>query len=230
MRRFLAALTSALGLLATAAPETKMADPKTIFFSLPTINDALPATDTTAKPREKDLVIHEDDWRQFEAVSLSCDAEMKEEIAGVQRIFKEKSKPSGEYRIFSEIHVRKRIVRPLPTPLAWVELLSAAGVQASAVSGVGLRDGQGMVRDGFSFHVGQLTVFGIRHGGSVEILCFDLTRTPSLSEEEAQRFAAFLEKSGVVFVHWPSATVFTEKQVMVDLLKQKKRVQQDVSP
>ena len=221
MKRFISAITSALGLSATAAPEIKMVDPKTIFFSLATINDALPATDVAAKPREKDLVIHEDDWRQFEAISLACDPEMKEEIAGVQRIFKEKSKPSGEYRIFSEIHIRKRIARPLPTPLAWTELLSAAGIQASAVSGVGLRDGQGMVRDGFSFHVGQLTVFGVRHGESVEILCFGLTRTPSLSEEEAQRLAAFFDKSSVIFVHWPSTTVFSEKQAMVAFLKQK---------
>jgi hypothetical protein len=220
MKRFIAAITSALGLSATPAPASRMVDPKTIFYSLATINGALPSTDVAAKPHEKDLVIHEDDWRQFEAISLACEAEMKEEIGGVQRIFNEKSKPSGEYRIFSEIHIRNRIVRPLPTPLAWTELLSAAGVQASAVSGVGLRDGQGMVRGGFSFHVGQLTVFGVRHGGSVEILCFGQTRTPSFSEEEAQKFAAFLEKSGVVVVHWPSATVFTEKQAMLDFLQQ----------
>ena len=78
-----------------------------------------------------------------------------------------------------------------------------------------------MVRDGFSFRVGQLTVFRLRHAAGVEVLCFDLARTPSLSEEEAQRFATFLEKSGVVFVHWPSTTVLADKQTMIKFLAQK---------
>jgi hypothetical protein len=119
MKRLFTAIASALGFSVAAGTEPKTGDPKTVYFSLATINDALPTIDTTAKPSERDLVIHEDDWRQFEAVARSFEAEIKEEIAGVQRIFKEKSKPSGEYRIFTEIHVRKRIVRPLPTPLGW---------------------------------------------------------------------------------------------------------------
>ncbi len=222
MKRIFAAITSVLGLSATAAPETKMVDPKTIYFSLATINDALPATDITAKATEKDLIIHEDDWRQFEAVSKSLDANLKQEIADVQRIFKEKSKPSGEYRVFSEIHVRKRIPRPIAGPLGWNDLLAAGSVQAASVSGLGLRDGQGIVKGGFSFHISQLTVFGIRHGDNIEVLCLGLTRTPSLSEDDAEKFAAFLDKSGITLVHWPSSTVFTSKQSMVEFLKQKK--------
>src|SRR5438309_8724733 len=92
MKRFFTAIASALGLSVAAGAETKTVDPKTVYFSLATINDALPPIDTTAKPSKKDFVIHEDDWRQFEAVARSFDAEIKAEIAGVQRIFKEKSK------------------------------------------------------------------------------------------------------------------------------------------
>jgi len=220
MKRFFTAIASALGLSAAAAPQTKMVDPKTLYYSLATINDALPAVDPSAKPSATDLMIHEDDWRQFEAVSRAFEAEMKEELSGVQRIFKEKSKPSGEYRIFSEIHIRKRIVQPISAPLAWAELLAAAGVQPASVSGVGLR-GQGLIKDGFSFRVGRLTLFGIRHGAIVDVLCFDLTRTPGLSEAEAERLASFLEKRSVVVVHWPSATVLTDKQALRSFLVKK---------
>jgi hypothetical protein len=219
MKRFFTAFASALGLTAVAAPETKLVDPKTIYFSLATINDALPTSDATAKPHDTDLVLHEDDWRQFEAVSHAFDAEIKEEISGVQRIFKEKSKPSGEYRIFSEIHIRKLITRPLSPPINWNELLVACGVQPTKVSGVGLRS-EGLIKDGFSFRVGRLKLFGIRHGSSVDVLCFDLTRTPSLSESEAERLASFFEKSRVVVVHWPSATVLADKQALISYLMQ----------
>jgi hypothetical protein len=220
MKRLLTAIASALGLSATAVPQTKMVDPKTLYFSLATINDALPAIDPAAKPSATDLTIHEDDWRQFEAISRTFDAEVKDELSGVQRIFKEKSKPSGEYRIFSEIHIRKRIPRPLSAPLAWAELLAAAGVQPASVSGVGLR-GQGLIKDGFSFRIGRLTIFGVRHGASVDVLCLDLARTPGLSEAEAQRLASFLERAKVVVVHWPSATVLAEKQALMSFLVQK---------
>lgn len=220
MKRFFTAVASALGLSVATGAETKTVDPRTIYFSVATINDALPAVDTAAKPVKTDLVIHEDDWRQFEAVARSLDAEIKEERAGVERIIKEKSKTSGEYRIFSEIHVRKRIVHPLPTPILWGELLTAAGVQASSVSGVGLR-GLGMIRGGFSFHIAQLAVFGLRNESGVEVLCFELTRTPGLGEDQAQRLAAFLERSGVVLVHWPSASVLADKATMMKFFVQR---------
>lgn len=226
MKRFIAAITSALGLSASAAPETKTVDPNTIYFSLATLNDALPAVDSATKPSGKDLVIHEDDWRQFEAVSRTFDEQIGAEIADVKSIFGEHSKISGEYRIFSKLHVRKRIVHPLSTPIGWTDLLTASGVKDSAVSRVGLRDGQGLVRGGFSFQIGQLTVFGIRDQEKVETLCFQSGDTPSLTDDEAQRFADFLEKSRVVIVHWPSATVLNDKQALVTFLK-KKKGQQD---
>lgn len=122
MTRFLTTIASVLGFTATAAPENKMVDSKTMYFSLATINDALPTIDPAAKPTATDFIIHEDDWRQFEVISRGLDGDIKEEILGVRRIFKEKSKPTGEYRVFSQIHIRRRIGRPFPTPLAWAEL------------------------------------------------------------------------------------------------------------
>lgn len=220
MKRFLTALSSAFGLSAIAAPDIKTVDPKTLYFSLATINDALPAIDPAAKPCTTDLVIHEDDWRQFEAVSRTFDATMKEELAAVQRIFKEKSKSTGDFRVFSEIHVRKQIAQPLSAPLAWTELLAESGANPGSVSGVGLRV-QGLIRDGFSFRVGQLTIFGRRHGGNVDVLCFAATQSPSLSEHEAQRLAAFIERNNLVVVHWPSATVLKDKAALMNFLVQR---------
>ncbi len=222
MKRLLAVITSALGLGASSAAETQMVDPNTIYFSIATLNDALPSVDPSNKPTEKDLVLHEDDWRQFEAVSRTFDEQIGAEIADVQRIFNEHSKVSGEYRIFSKIHIRKRIARPLSTPIVWNDLLVASGIKEASVSGVGFRDGQGMVRGGFSFQIGQITVFGIRDQDTVAMLCFQSDSAPGMTDDEAQKFADFIEKCRVSIVHWPSTTVIKDKQAFVTFLKQRK--------
>lgn len=209
------------------APETKSVGLNTIYFSLATLNDALPAVDPRIKPSGKDLVLHEDDWRQFETVSRTFDEQIGAEIADVKSIFKEHSKISGEYRIFHKLHVRKRITHPLSTPIGWTDLLAASGIKEASISRVGFRDAQGMVRGGFSFHVGQLTVFSIRDQGKVDTLCFQSGDTPSLTDNEAQRLADFLEKCRVVIVHWPSATVLNNKQALATFLKKKKEAEQD---
>jgi hypothetical protein len=144
---------------------------------------------------------------------------MQAELSDIRRIFQEKSRTSGGHRTFSEIHLRKRIGRPLGAPLLWSELLVAAGVQPSSVTGIGIQ-GQGAVKDGFSFRVGEFTVYGIRHDESVDVLCFGFTRTPGLGEEEAPRFAAFLEKSDLVVVHWPSASVLKDTRALTNYLRQ----------
>lgn len=196
-------------------------DPKTIYFSLATLNDALPVLDASTMPTKEDLVIHEDDWRQLEAVSRTLDMQIEEEVADVRRILKEKSTVSGAIRIFSEIHVRKRISRPLPTPIAWNELLDACGVQPASVRGVGLRDGQGTIPGGFAFQIAQSWIYGIRQEDQVIALCFEPYSAPGLGDAEARRLADFLGKSKVLIVHWPSGTAVRCKEAVIDVLKQK---------
>jgi hypothetical protein len=68
-----------------------MSDPKPILFSLPTINDFLPAVRDSISRRDQDLTIHEDDWRQFEALSQEFDEAINAELADIRRIYDEKS-------------------------------------------------------------------------------------------------------------------------------------------
>lgn len=219
MKRLCLALASLAWFSASAASDPTPIDPKTLSFSLATINDALPPIDSAASPGATDLVLHKDEWRQFEAISRACDAEMQEELSDVRRIFQEQSRISGGVRVFTGMHLRKRMTRPLPTPLPWPELLAATGTLPAAVVGVAVQ-GQGMVKDGFSFRVGQFVLYGIRHGESVEVLCFGFTRAPGLSDTEAETFAAFAEKGQWVVVHWPSASVLKDKRALKNYLMQ----------
>lgn len=122
MKRFLAALGALFGMKATAEPEVKMVDPKTLLYLLATISDALPATEPTP-PQKTDLILHEDDWRQFEAVSTSLRPQVDAEMADIRKIFSEHSVPLGEGRAFKKLHVRSRIPNPLASAISWSEFL-----------------------------------------------------------------------------------------------------------
>jgi hypothetical protein len=154
-------------------------------------------------------VIHEDSWRQLEAVSLTCEAEIREEIDSVMKVLKEKSRLVGEFPVFMGMHVRKLIEHPLPQPIRWEDLLDAGGVTEEDVAGLALEDGQGMIDGGFSIPLKNLTVFGIRRGDEVEVLCLHLAREDAMREGDAGRISAFFNEENLAVVHWPSATVIT---------------------
>jgi hypothetical protein len=205
----------------SAAPAEKiqMVDPKTLLFSLATINDALPVVSQTLRPSRSDLKLHEDDWRQFEAVSKSNQAAVEQELADIQTIYREKSKPAGEFRVFTAIHVRKRITQPIPASVRWSELLTAFGIESGTVHGIVLEQ-NAVVRGGFSFHIAQLSVFGTRNGEAVESICFEMTRSPGLDVARAGKIAKFFEQNGLILVHWPSATPISEAEAILGYLRQ----------
>jgi len=184
-----------------------MVDPDEVYFTMATLNESLPDVDARRQPAERDLVIHEDSWRQLEAVSLSCETEIREEIDEIMKVLKEKSRLVGEFPVFAGMHVRKKIDHPLPSPIRWEDLLDAGGVAENDVAGLALEDEQGMVEGGFSIPLKNLTVFGIRRGDEVEVLCLHLAREGGMREGDASRISAFFNEENLALVHWPSATV-----------------------
>jgi len=207
MKSLIDAIRSTLGISRPSRTATETADPDEIYFTMPTLNDSLPDVDASRQPTEGDLLIHEDSWRQLEAVSLSCEKEISEEIEEIMRVLKEKSRLVGEFPVFSGMHVRKRIEHPLPAPIRWEDLLDAGGVTKNEVAGLALEDEQGMIESGFSIRLKNLTVFGIRRGDQVETLCLHLAREGGMREGDAGRISAFLNEENLALVHWPSATV-----------------------
>ena len=87
-------------------------DPRTILFSLPTINDRLPGEAGEADGTEAMLM--EDDWRQLEFVHASCREIVAEEMRDIHRIYDAHRVSMG----FDKIHVRAR----LPDALAAAKL------------------------------------------------------------------------------------------------------------
>ena len=103
--------------------------------------------------------------------------------------------------------MRRRIEHRLPVPIRWEDLLDAGGVMDGDVAGLGLEDGQGVIEGGFSMPLKNLTLFGIRDGSGVTVLCLHLAREGGMREGDAGRISAFFNEENLALVHWPSATV-----------------------
>ncbi len=191
-----------------------MVDQKPILFSLPTINDSLPTVSNSILRRDEDLTMHEDDWRQFEAVSQEYDEAINSELADIRRIYEEKSKQVGEYRLFTDIHVRKRIPAPFPRPLNWAGFISACGVSDRGAANVSFSDSQGIIEGGFAIRVGEITFYGVRDSQGIRTLCLIPTHRPGLTQEQAQHISEYLSTHGLVLIEWPSARVFREKDIL----------------
>jgi hypothetical protein len=219
MKKLLAALAALIGLTGASASEVKRVDPKTLLYSLATISDELPALDPQHKAKEGDLVLLEDDWRQFEVVSRAHMPRVNAEVADIQRIFTEKSKPVGNFRAFSELHVRERLPKPLQKPLRWSDFSKAFAV--TSVSTVSFRGSPTVIANGFSVQLHGFSIYGLRDGETITTLGFVSTQTPALPIEAAERLAAFLEANDLTLIHWPSATVFTDKPTLMNYLQHK---------
>jgi hypothetical protein len=113
MRKISAMFMAFFGLAATAE-ETQQIDPATILFSTPTLNDSLPS-EFLAESAVSGACIrtHEDNWRQFEFVSKKFQLQIDEELAAIDSIWRDHSKPIGEFHGFSDTHIRSAIPSPL---------------------------------------------------------------------------------------------------------------------
>jgi len=191
-----------------------MVVPKPILFSLPTINDSLPTVSNSILRRDQDLTIHEDDWRQFEAVFQDYDDAINTELGDIQCIYEEKSKQAGEYLLFTEIHVRKRIPIPFPRPLNWADFISACGVSDFAAVNMSFLDSEGVIEGGFAIKVGEITFYGIRDSQGIGTLCLIPTDRPGFSQGQALSITKNFSMNRLFLIHWPNVRVLREKNIL----------------
>ena len=131
-------------------------DPRTILYSLPTLENAMPpmqAGDGDA------LQLHEDDWRQVELVAARFEPEIAVELAAIREVHGERERAG-----FRRLHVRERI----PDPLAGIALTIDA-VARGARRQLAFDGSPGVVAGGFAFDVGVDALYGREEGGRVVV-------------------------------------------------------------
>lgn len=160
-------------------------DPKSILFSMPTIENALPpgheADDTDA------FRLRPDEWRQVELVAPKFEPEAAVELAEIRVVREERDGPG-----FARIHVRERIPAPL----------EGTAIQASELAGahrlLAVHDHPGsLVTGGFAVAIGDVTVYGREVDGRVVELGVDGAAPDAL--------LALADRHGLLVVDWCAA-------------------------
>lgn len=141
-----------------------------IRYSLPTICDVLPAAAGTAG--SGCLLMHEDDWRQIEMVSLSLLDVAAAELRAIRAVYDNHAQrdASGRLTGFTAIHVRARPERPLPGPLSRQRLTSMLPAPDHEYGGVGFTGTAGVVAGSFAAAYGSVQLYGISDGDHLAVL------------------------------------------------------------
>ncbi|HTR51901.1 MAG TPA: hypothetical protein VMJ10_14395 [Kofleriaceae bacterium] len=145
---------TATGALRLTLRKLVQVDPKTILFSLPTLENVLPPT----RPGSAPVRLHQDDWRQIELVTADQLPAVMAELAAIRDVIASR-KGAG----FTRIHVRDKIVEPLQGVRVEV-----AGARRPLGIGDELVDGGFAIDDG--------AIYGREHLGTIVALCL---RIPS---------------------------------------------------
>ncbi len=149
----------ASGTLRLVLREIQLVDPKTILFSLCTLENTQPPL--VEGELEGAFRIHEDDWRQHEYLAARLETEIEAELVDIRDAQTSRKGPG-----FERLHVRSRIPAPFSgIELSMTALQAALGEPERRVLAIGDR----VVDGGFAFS-GDAVVYGHQRDGMVTAL------------------------------------------------------------
>lgn len=178
--------------------ETTSMDPNEILYSLPTISNAIAATEE-ASSLENVAVFLEDDWRQFEFLAKSLESEIEKELKEIINIYEKHKEGVG----FKEIHLRTKVPNPLPgTNLKLEALIEHFGISRK-YSGVAFNTAPATIKNGFAFLSKANWLFWGQADDNGNIVALNISQ---VKESElslvAPEIDEFLAKNELFLVDW----------------------------
>jgi hypothetical protein len=178
-----------------------------ILYSLPTICDVTPVADGPVLPDA--YVLHEDDWRQVEFVSVRQADAVADELAAIRAVYADhgRSDEHGQVYAFDAIHVRHRPAAPIPDPPPLDALTRSLPVPDRIYEAVGF--GGPSVPASFAMAFGSVVLYGLARNGHAESLCL---RTTGLAEDGgrlARHLGALMRERELTLVDWPHCLTLT---------------------
>lgn len=172
-------------------------DPGKILFSLPTICHWVPPTEGPLL-EGRELLLHEDDWRQVEFVAASQEDVVDAELAEVARVLTESRTGSG----FRDIHVRKHPHHPLEGTGLTLERLRQVFADATG-SRVVLHDSSNCVTHSFSFLLSRsFVLYGLSEVADVEVLGVAALGQVGSAVPELALLRQVADEHGLLVVDW----------------------------
>lgn len=180
-------------------------NPEDILFSLPTLcGAALPDTAPGKSPGGV-VVLHEDDWRQVEMVSLTHAAAISAELADIQAILTGHAGPRGGWK---KLHVRDRITSPLPASLTWKHLLSRLG-RTDPLGAIAVGDPRSLVRGAVAASMRNgAVIWGVERNGALTALCLQNGWLASPTTVVTLKRVA--DELGLAIVDWCRCRVYAQ--------------------
>ncbi len=181
-------------------------DPSELLFSLPTLcGAALPAVAIPSKS-EGIAVLHEDDWRQCELVSLRHAPAIAAELADIRRIHAEEAAAVG----WRKIHVRERIGEPLTPGLGWGKVAQLVGNITAPLGGIAFGQRETPVANARGAILAERVILWGVDGvdtGSLSALC--LENLDSASPTTISKLQRLTDALSCALVDWCRCRVYT---------------------
>jgi hypothetical protein len=172
-------------------------DPDNILYSLPSICDPIPAVNNRSVSG-KELMLAEDDWRQFELVSNQLADKVDKEIAKIQLIHENATTGVG----WREIHIRTKPELPIVSNIALTHLANILKVSAKS-PGVTYHGSQSQIVDGYSFNLNDdFSVYGVAPNGKVQVIAFSQDSNISPNHNSIESIERLARKFNLDLVDW----------------------------
>lgn len=175
-------------------------DPNELLYSLPTINNGIAQVSKLTKADNNLFIVHEDDWRQIEFVSIRHDAEIANELKAIYEIHKNHRQGPG----FKQIHVRELIHNPLKNLTISVESLKQHFGDMKEYSGVSFDGNNTFIKNGFAFMTKEnLILWGdTSSDGSIQNICLAWDKKPSELIKMIDSLSKFCKTNKLFLIDW----------------------------
>lgn len=169
-----------------------------IRYSLPTLCDAIPPVAPGTSRVGRDVYeLHEDDWRQMEAVIMPLLPLVEAELEAIEGIYRDHNENGHGFRA---LYVRSRIPRPLGGSLSMARLRLAFPDRRD-LDGIAYSRGDELIDGGFAFEVDGAIVYGRVREGDVEALCLGSYQDDDTLVRVIPRL---MDVTDGLFVNWPA--------------------------
>lgn len=168
-----------------------------IRYNLPSICKKFPeVTDRSLTGTE--LILAEDDWRQFEFISHTFADQADREIAKIQRIHDHAKDGNG----WLELHLRSKPELPIPNNIALTYLASMLQVSAKS-AGITYDGSQSPIKAGYSFTLNDdFSVYGIAPKGKIQVIAIGQDCNISPNHNSIDLLQQLARKFNFDLVHW----------------------------
>jgi hypothetical protein len=175
----------------------KEVDPNDILYSLPSICAVVPELNNRMLSGSE-LILAEDDWRQFELISNQLADKVDKEIVKIQRI-RENSTDGVGWR---EMYIRKKPEIPIVSNIALTYLANMLKVSTKS-TGITYDGSQSPITDGYSLSLNDdFSIYGLAPKGKIQVIAIGQDANIAPNQESIDLLQQLARKFNLDLVHW----------------------------